>query len=89
MSDRVAALSSRHLLPLAKEVCASRGVLLHELLGATRSRSVVRARHELWWRVRHHPDRCYSLPEIGRLFGKDHTTILAGIEAHARRSAPT
>ena len=82
------ALNGRRLLHLAEEVCSARGVLLHEILGPIRSRNVVRARHELWWRIRHHPDRYYSLPEIGRLFGKDHTTILAGIEAHARRAAP-
>ena len=84
----IEALRDRHLDGLAREVCTSRGVLLREVLGASRSRSVVRARHELWWRIRHLPDRCYSSPEIGRLFGRDHSTILAGIEAHAARTRP-
>ena len=82
------ALHARRLLHLAEEVCSARGVLLHEILGASRSRSLVRARHELWWRIRHLPDRCYSSPEIGRLFGRDHSTLLAGIEAHATRTRP-
>lgn len=87
MSDPAEALRARRLLHVAEEVCSERGVLLHEILGAARSRNIVRARHELWWRIRHHPDRSYSFPEIGRLFGRDHTTILAGIESHARRAA--
>lgn len=42
---------------------------------------------KVWWRIRHHPERYLSLPEIARLFGRDHTTIKAGIEAHAQRLA--
>jgi hypothetical protein len=34
--------------------------------------------------IRHHPERCLSLFEIARLFGRDHTTIKAGIDVHAR-----
>jgi len=37
--------------------------------------------------IRHHTERYLSLPEIARLFSRDHTTIKAGIEAHAQRLA--
>jgi chromosomal replication initiation ATPase DnaA len=80
-------LEVRDLLELAREVCARRGVLLRDLCGDARSRSVSRARQELWWRIRHHPERHYSYSEIARLFDRDHTTVLAGIEAHRRRIA--
>jgi chromosomal replication initiation ATPase DnaA len=81
------ALCERDLDGIAAEVAAQRGVPLHDLCGRGRTRSVARARQEVWWRIRHHPERYLSLPEIARLFGRDHTTILAGIEAHSRRLA--
>ena len=81
------ALRTRDLDGIATDVAARRGVPLQELCGRGRSRSIARARHEVWWRIRHHPERYLSLPEIARLFGRDHTTIMAGIEAHAQRLA--
>ena len=81
------ALRERDLDAIAVDVAARRGVPLAELCGPGRTQSVVRARHEVWWRIRHHPERYLSLPEIARLFNRDHTTIKAGIEAHAQRLA--
>ena len=81
------ALRERDLDAIAVDVAARRGVPLAELCGRGRTQSVARARHEVWWRIRHHPERYLSLPEIARLFGRDHTTIKAGIEAHAQRLA--
>jgi chromosomal replication initiation ATPase DnaA len=83
----LAALRERDLDTIAADVAAQRGVPLQELCGRGRTRSVARARHEVWWRIRHHPERYLSLPEIARLFRRDHTTIKAGIDAHARRLA--
>ena len=81
------ALRERDLDAIAVDVATRRGVPLAELCGRGRSKSVARARHEVWWRIRHHPERYLSLPEIARLFGRDHTTIKAGIDAHAQRLA--
>lgn len=78
-------LRVRDLLALVEQVAAHRGVLLDQLCGSTRTLSVSRARQEAWWRLRHHPERCYSLFEIARLFGRHHTTVLAGVAAHERR----
>lgn len=83
----LADLRAHELLELVEEVRRRRGVALHELCGRARSQNVAAARHELWWRIRHHPERCYSLPEIGRLFGRDHTTVLHGLSAYQRRHA--
>jgi len=79
------ALGVRDLLELVEDVCRVRGVPLHDLCGRARSRSVAWARQEAWWRVHRHPERHYSLVEIARLFGRDHTTVRAGIDAHQRR----
>jgi chromosomal replication initiation ATPase DnaA len=78
-------LRSRDLLALVREISTRRGVPLDELCGRQRARSVSRARQEVWWRMRHHPERYYSLLEIARLFGRDHGTVVAGIRAHDRR----
>jgi chromosomal replication initiation ATPase DnaA len=82
-------LRVRDLLELVDEVCKRRGVTLDEVCGRTRSRAVSYARQEVWWRIRHHPERAYSYPEIARLFARDHTTIIAGISAHERRVPQT
>jgi chromosomal replication initiation ATPase DnaA len=78
-------LQARNLLELVQQVGARRGVCLSELCGGTRTRNVAAARHEVWWLIRNHPDRCYSLLEIARLFGNDHATVWAGLQAHQRR----
>lgn len=78
-------LRVRDLLELVEDVAARRGVLVDQLCGDARTLSVSCARQEAWWRMRRHPERRYSLFEIGRLFSRHHTTIMAGIAAHARR----
>lgn len=85
----IESLRDRDLLELVEDVRTRRGVPLHDLCGRTRTQSVSRARQEVWWRLRHHPDRFYSVLEIARLFGRDHATVIAGIEAHRRRLETT
>jgi chromosomal replication initiation ATPase DnaA len=80
----VAGLSCRGLLHLVDAVCGRRGVTRDELCGRGRSRAVAAARHELWWLIRHHPDRRYSYSEIARLVCRDHVTVLQGVAAHDR-----
>jgi chromosomal replication initiation ATPase DnaA len=81
-------LSIRGLLELADTVCARRGVTRQELCGRGRTRAVAAARHELWWLIRHHPERRYSYAKIARIVGFDHATIVHGVAAHQRLSAP-
>jgi len=54
---------------------------------AAYTQAVSYARQEVWWRLRYHPERYYSYPEIAWLFARDHATIIAGIAAHERRVA--
>jgi chromosomal replication initiation ATPase DnaA len=84
----LAALRAHNLLPLLEHICERRGVVIDDVCGRARSRSVARARQELWWSIRHHPQRSYSLLEIARLFRRDHTTVSHGVLAHARRQTP-
>lgn len=80
-------LTARGLLELLDEVCSRRGVTRDELCSRRRSRALSQARHELWCLILEHPDRHYSHNELGRLFERDHTTILSGVRTHRRRLA--
>ena len=84
--DAILVAPSAHgLLELVDTVCTRRGVTRQELCGRDRSQAVATARHELWWLIRHHPERCYSYSEIARLVHRHHASILHGIAAHQRR----
>lgn len=78
-------LRRRDLLALVQEIAMRRGVLVDHVCGSSRTSNVSRARQEAWWHMRHHPERYYSLIDIARLFGRHHTTVMAGVAAHARR----
>jgi chromosomal replication initiator protein len=62
-----------------KAVCAEFGVAEKDLLGRQRKREIVRPRHVAMYLLREETES--SLVEIGRtLGGRDHTTVLHGIE---------
>ena len=71
------------------EACRRYGISSKMIWGVSRDRVTAMARQEIWWRARH--DSFYrtslSLPVIGRLSRRDHTTVLHGIGAHAARRA--
>jgi len=71
---------------IADEVLASReGITFMDLISPRRNKEIVAARHEVFYRCR--VETALSLPQIGRrMGGKDHTTVLHGIRAHARRN---
>jgi hypothetical protein len=60
-------------------VALRHGINVEAISGRSRFRSIVAARHEAIGLVYTHCRRL-SLPEIGRLFNRDHTTILHAIE---------
>lgn len=59
------------------EVTARRGLAREAVLSRCRATELVLARHEIWWSLRMR----YGLPfsVIGRVFKRDHTTILHGV----------
>ena len=69
---------------IVDEVCAKRQLDRIEVLSDRRSSDVAQARHEIWHRIYSELPN-YSLPMIGRLFNRDHTTILHGIRKHKKR----
>jgi chromosomal replication initiation ATPase DnaA len=89
MNPVMKGLDVRDLLGLVDDVCRRRAVTRQEICGRTRTKAIALARHELWWRLRHDPETCFSYQEIGRLFARHHVTILHGVRAHQRRLAET
>lgn len=66
-------------------VSAESGVPLEDLLGRCRLQGLVRARQVAYLLAR---EQGYSLPRIGRaLGGRDHTTVLQGVQGVARAAA--
>lgn len=60
---------------ILKEVSDRVGIPVKTLLGASRNRNIVFARHFAIWVV-HNERPDLSLPTLGRIFNRDHTTIL-------------
>lgn len=60
---------------LVKRAADLYGVAVADMLGGARSPQVAKARHAAAWLLR---EQGMSLPEIGRLLGLHHTTVLYG-----------
>lgn len=58
------------------QVAHKHGLAPKDILSASRTAPIVRARHECWRRLR---ERGWSYPAIARAFDRDHTTVLAGV----------
>lgn len=74
-------LAQRGLTPLLEEVCRRHHVTQKEISSRTRTRMISLARQELWWMLRHHPDVRFSYVELGKIFSRNHSTILQGVRA--------
>ena len=70
-------------MAIANEVGRKHGVTLDEMISDVRLHKVVHARHETWWRIRH--ELGHSFPRIGKAFGKDHTSIIHGVNSYGER----
>lgn len=72
------------------EVHEATGVTPAEIMLDTRVHRVAHARQLAMWKLRQfrsHNAHRYSFPEIGRVFGRDHTTVIAACRAVERRCA--
>jgi len=79
MTSIVARVAAAHRLPVA------------DLMGRNKSRRYVLARHEAMWRIRQVTwadgvTPRYTLPQIGRYFDRDHTTVIAACKRHIKRT---
>lgn len=69
-----AELETIGLLPLAQRVAKLHSVPLLDVLSRKRTKSIARARGLLWATMR---AMGMSTPELGRLFHRDHSTVVA------------
>jgi len=60
------------------EVSKARGVPVDDILGNSRVQSIAHARMECYYRIKR--DTNLSLPQIGRIFKRDHTSIMSGVK---------
>jgi len=73
--DRLATLRECGLLPMVQYAAVREGATVADVIGARRYAHLVRARAAVW--IHLHDDRRMSYTAIGRLFGRDHTTVIA------------
>lgn len=59
------------------DVCKRRKVLYKDVLGESRTQNIVRARQEVYYRLKN--DRGMSYSAIGKRLGKDHSTVMHGV----------
>lgn len=69
---------------IINEICTRYKISRIDLLSRRRARHLAWPRQEAYWRAS--KETMMSLPAIGRAFGRDHTTIMHGIDAHEKRS---
>jgi chromosomal replication initiation ATPase DnaA len=86
-SEIIEALDARGLIDHLDVVCRTKKVTREEVCSRVRTKTIAAARHELWWRLRTAPELELSYDEIGRLFDRNHTSVLHGVRAHQRREA--
>lgn len=69
---------------ILSEVATKHGLTVKEIISASRMMKLVIARHEAYFRCAEETD--FSLPALGRIFHRDHTTVGFGIMRHAERN---
>lgn len=84
VASRRFALYDLGALPWAESFCRKRGVALDDVLARRRFARVSPVRQDMWRLVRDTLDLNYC--ELGRIFGRDRTTIMHGVERSAERA---
>lgn len=69
----------RHMI--IAQVCDRHGVAVEEVMGRSRFKRVCTARKEAYAMLR---EERLSYPAIGRMFGRDHTTVVDGVQRYER-----
>lgn len=82
---RCAQISPRRSTPMpeiVREVSAATGISTAEIYGRSRIGKIAQARQIVMYLCR---EKGMTLTQIGNLLHRDHTTVMAGIEAEKRR----
>lgn len=81
---RMIALGERGLLEYVAASARRDNATIYEVLGRSRLPRVCHARHAIWYALRHRGEGRLSYPDIGALFGRDHSTVISGVQAYER-----
>ena len=84
-ADRLAIAAISTCSPIRQftlDVCSDAGVEAYIVMGRNRTAAICRLRELIWYRA--HAEG-YSLNQIGRVFGRDHTTVMHGVRNEQRR----
>lgn len=73
------------IMAMIDAVAARHGITRAEIMGRSHEYRFSHPRQEAYWTLRENTPLSY--PAIGRLFGRDHTTIVHGARAHEKRMA--
>ena len=68
---------------LLAEICKRYHVTIADLAGRSRKQRIAWARQEAFYEMRQHAT--LSFPAIGKIFNRDHTTIMHGVKQVTRR----
>ncbi len=82
--DIIDDLARRDLLEVASRVALRHHITIGEMVGDGRERPVAWARQALWCELFGYGH--WSYVALGRLFGRDHTTVMIGVRAHLART---
>lgn len=67
---------------ITEQMCRKHGITVAEILSPRRDKRLNLVRQEIWYRLTR--ETTMSLPQIGRRFNRDHTSILHGVRKHAQ-----
>lgn len=76
-------LSERDMLETVERHARLHGVTAEDVCGRGRTAAVSRARQAVWLHLRE--TTALSYPELGALFGRDHTSVLYGVRKCSAR----
>lgn len=71
------------IMTMIEGVAARHGFTRAAIMGRSRYKPLVHARQEAYWTV--YKNTSFSYLAVARVFGRDHTTITHGINAHEKR----
>lgn len=83
MIDLYATTPAERTRLIIARVAENTGIPLDAILGPRRTKAVCRARDQAVWELRQKTR--LSLPQIGRVFTRDHTTAINSIRNHEAR----
>ena len=77
------ARQSKTAAGIVDRISMESGISVSDILSTKRARPIAHARQDAMLSIREELD--WSLPRIGRVFGRDHTTVKHGIKAAGER----